>query len=321
MKNKPILIVPGETESIFFEILFKSIRSNKFKSPLILITSIKILQAQMKRFKFKKKIRIIDLIYLKKNKLDNLKINLINIDNYISNKIKKNTINTNAYIKNCFDIAFKILKTNFSNKLLNGPINKSLFLNRKFPGMTEYISSKFNIKKNAMLIYNEDLSVCPLTTHLPLKLVSNKISRKLIKEKTILINDFFLKNRGFKPKIAVTGLNPHCESTLKFNEDDKILVPAIKTLRKNGYKIYGPFSADTIFLKQNRDKYNVILGMYHDQVLSPIKTLKEYNAINVTLGLPFYRVSPDHGPNKKMINKNLSNSISLTKSIKFLDQQ
>ena len=79
--------------------------------------------------------------------------------------------------------------------------------------------------------------------------------------------------------------------------------------------------ADTIFLKQNLKNYDVIIGMYHDQVLSPIKALKEYDAINITIGLPFYRLSPDHGPNKKMINKNLSNPISLIKALQFLDKR
>ena len=130
-----------------------------------------------------------------------------------------------------------------------------------------------------------------------------------------------MKYLGFKPKIGVVGLNPHCESILKINEDKKIVLPAIKHLKTKGLKIEGPFPADTIFLKQNRKKYNVILGMYHDQVLSPIKTLKEYDAINITLGLPFLRVSPDHGPNKKMINKNLSNPLSLFNAINFLDTQ
>ena len=168
-----------------------------------------------------------------------------------------------------------------------------------------------------MLIYNKDLSVCPLTTHLPIKLVSN-INKNLIK-KIELINNFYIDNFNFKPKIAVTGLNPHCESILKFNEDDKIIKPTIRSLKKLGYKVNGPFPADTIFLKQNRTKYNVILGMFHDQVLSPIKTLKEYDAINITLGLPFLRISPDHGPNETMINKNSSNPLSLIKSLKFLD--
>ena len=187
--------------------------------------------------------------------------------------------------------------------------------------MTEYISRKFNVSKNAMLIYNKEISVCPITTHLPLKLVPKKINLRLIKEKVYLINDFFRKNFGFKPKIAVTGLNPHCETILKFDEDKNIIKPAIKILKKKGYKINGPYPSDTIFLKQNRKKYDVIMGMYHDQVLSPIKTLKEYDAINITLGLPFYRVSPDHGPNEKMINKNSSNPLSLIKAIKFLDQR
>ena len=98
-----------------------------------------------------------------------------------------------------------------------------------------------------------------------------------------------------------------------------LLLTTLKEAEKK-INIRGPFPADTIFLKQNRKKYDVILGMYHDQVLAPIKILKEYNAINITLGLPFIRVSPDHGPNKNMINKNLSNPLSLIKSIKFLDK-
>ena len=172
-----------------------------------------------------------------------------------------------------------------------------------------------------MLIYNKDLSVCPITTHLPLKLVAKTISQKLIFEKTELIYQFYKKNLGYKPKIAVTGLNPHCESILNLNEDKLIVSPAIKTLKKLGYNVNGPFSADTIFLKQNRKKYDVIVGMYHDQVLSPFKTLFEYNAFNITLGLPFLRVSPDHGPNEKMIGKNLSNPLSLIKAIKFLEKR
>ena len=144
--------------------------------------------------------------------------------------------------------------------------------------------------------------------------------KTLIKEKIVLINEFYVKNIGYKPKIAVTGLNPHCESILKLSEEKKTISPAIRSLKKKGFKIYGPYPADTIFLKQNRKKYDVILGMYHDQVLTPMKTLFEYDAINITLGLPFIRVSPDHGPNEEMIGKNLSNPASLIHAINFLDK-
>ena len=171
-----------------------------------------------------------------------------------------------------------------------------------------------------MLIYNKDLSVCPLTTHLPLKKVSKKISKNLIREKIKLIDKFYKNYFNKKPKMVITGLNPHCESIDAFNEDEKIIKPTVKDLIKRKFKVSGPYPADTIFLKKNRRKFDVILGMYHDQVLAPIKTLFEYDAINITLGLPFLRVSPDHGPNEKMMGKNVSNPLSLYKAISFLEK-
>jgi len=170
-----------------------------------------------------------------------------------------------------------------------------------------------------MIIYNKNLSVCPLTTHLPIKYVDKKINRLEIINKVKIINNFWKKEFNKKVKIGVTGLNPHCESIDSFNEDKKIILPAIKKLKKLKYNIEGPLAADTIFLKDNRQKFDLIMGMYHDQVLTPIKTLYEYDAINITIGLPFIRVSPDHGPNESMLGKNKSNPLSLLNSIKFLD--
>ena len=125
---------------------------------------------------------------------------------------------------------------------------------------------------------------------------------------------------GFKPKIAVLGINPHCESIEKYNEDEKIIKPTIKYLARKKINIKGPYSADTAFLKKNRRNFDVIIGMYHDQVLTPIKTIYEYDAINLTLGLPFLRVSPDHGPNQKMLGQNKSNPLSLIRAIEFLEK-
>ena len=311
MKIKPIIIVAGDPKSIFFEIFIKCLKSQKFRSPLILISSIKILKSQMIKLGYKRKIKKLNFKELKKEKLNNEFINIIDISHE----------NDNDYINNCFKMAFKILRNNFTNELINGPIDKSTFLNKKYLGITEFISQNFNRNKTAMLIYNKDLSVCPITTHLPIKLVTQKINQKIIREKIILINDFYKKEFKVKPKIGVTGLNPHCETISKINEDKKIVLPAINFMKKRKFNVRGPFPADTIFLKQNRAKFDVIIGMYHDQVLTPIKTLKEYDAINITLGLPFYRISPDHGPNNKMINKNLSNPSSLLKSISFLDKR
>ena len=171
-----------------------------------------------------------------------------------------------------------------------------------------------------MLIYNKNLSVCPITTHLPLKLVVKKINKKIIYEKIFLINEFYKKTLGYKPKFSVLGLNPHCESIHKYNEDEMIIKPTVQYLSKLGLNIKGPYPADTIFMKNNRKNFNVIVGMYHDQVLTPMKTLFEYDAINITLGLPFTRISPDHGPNEIMLGKNQSNPKSLMEAIKFLDK-
>ena len=321
MKSKPILIVPGEPNSIFFEIFFKSLKNKKYKSPLILICCKKNLEQQMKKFNFKKNLRFLRIDNLKEIKLDNKKINIINIELKKFKNIKMNFQFNAKYISKTFEVAFKLLKDKFTNKLLNGPINKKEFLNKKYLGVTEYIVSKFKQKKFAMLIYNKKLSVCPLTTHLPLKLVSKKVTKKLVEEKIKVIDSFFKKNFNLKPKIGVTGLNPHCESILSFNEDEKVVSQAIKSSKKKSINVDGPFPADTIFLKKNRVKYNVILGMYHDQVLTPAKTLFEYDAINITMGLPFLRVSPDHGPNLKMVGKNKSNPTSLIKALSFLDQK
>ena len=321
MNYKPIIIVAGEPNSIFFEIFFKALKTERFKSPILLIASIDILKLQMKKLRFKKKIKLLTLHEIQKTKLDNRSINLISI-RYSQNKpFEKLSSKSNDYIKLSFDLALKIIKKKITNKFINGPVSKKFFLKNKFLGITEYLAHKTKTKKYAMLIYNKNLSVSPITTHLPLKHVSKNISKNLILEKVKLINIFFKENLKKKPDIAITGLNPHCESIDMFNEDQKILKPVIKYLLKLKYKVSGPFAADTIFLKKNRKKFDVIIGMYHDQVLTPLKTLYEYDAINITLGLPFIRVSPDHGPNERMLGKNLSNPLSLIRAIKFLDSQ
>ena len=319
-KYKPIIIVFGEPNSIFLEILFKSLHK-KILSPIILIGSKKILEFHMKKFNFKKKILDLNSDKIENHYLSNKTINLIDIHYNFKNKFeKKISNNSKKYIEKSFRIAFDLIKKGISNKLINGPISKKNFLNKKYLGMTEYISKQFKVKNQAMLIYNKKLSVCPVTTHLPIKSVSSQISKNKIIEKSKLINDFYKKNFNKKPKIAVIGLNPHCESIHNYNEDEKIVKPAVNYLKKKNYLVFGPFSADTMFLLQNRSKFDVILGMYHDQVLTPIKTLMEYDAINITLGLPFIRISPDHGPNEKMLGKNISNPLSLMRAISFLDK-
>ena len=320
MKNyKPIIIVAGEPNSIFFEIFFKIIKNNKFKSPIILIASKSLLNKNLKFFKTK--ININEIEYSKKKSIK-MKLNTINLIDvrYDQNKIfEKISEKSNNYIKKSFEIALEILDTKITNKFINGPISKKYFLRKNFTGITEYLAKKTNSKNVSMIIYNKLLSVSPLTTHLPVKYIAKKITKSKIINNVKTINSFWVKHFKKKPRFAITGLNPHCESIDKFNEDDKIIRPSIKFLKKHRYNVLGPFPADTLFLKNNRKKFDIVIGMYHDQVLTPAKTLFEYDAINITAGLPFIRVSPDHGPNEQMLGMNKSNSLSLLRSIQFLD--
>ena len=203
--------------------------------------------------------------------------------------------------------------------LINGPISKKNFLKGKFNGVTEFLAFKTRSLNEVMLIFNKDLSVSPITTHLPINKVSQNIKKKLIISKIMRINEFYKKFLGFKPSIAVTGLNPHCETFAGKNIEKTEILPAIMFLKKRGVKVSGPFSADTIFLKKNREKFNVIVGMYHDQVLAPIKTIFGFDAINITIGLPFIRITPDHGPNYEMFGLNKSKPDSLIQAFKFLN--
>ncbi len=320
MNFKPIIIVCGEPNSVFSELLAKSLKKYRSKKPIVLIGSLSLIAHQLKSLKsnigFNSVVLQDGLLKdIKKNKINfiDVKYNFSKIYEPISSK-------SNKYISKCFHTAFEIIKKNKISGLINGPISKKYFLKKRYPGITEYISDKFNISNFAMLIFNKNLSVCPITTHLPLAKVSKKIKKVEIVLKTKLIKDFFKKNFSKDPKIAITGLNPHCENFYNVSEEKRIISPAIKILKKDKIKIFGPYPADTIFLTQNIKRFDVVVGMYHDQVLAPIKSLYGFDAINITLGLPFIRISPDHGPNFEMIGKNKSNPQSLIDAIKFLDR-
>ena len=309
--SKPILVIAGDTKSVFLEIFFKSFK--KSKRNLILIVNKDILVFNIRLLNLKLQINEIrtDDIYNK-----NLKKNFINFIN-----VSFNTDKENKYIEKCFDIALKLIQKDKKIQLINGPINKKNFLANKFVGITEYLASKTKCKnKEVMLIYNTNLSVSPLTTHIPVKKIHLNISKIKIINHVKKINNFYLKTHKKKPKIAITGLNPHCESNFKSSEEERIIIPTIKDLVKKKYSVSGPYPADTIFLRKNYKKFDTIIGMYHDQVLAPIKSIYNFKAINITLGLPFLRVSPDHGPNTEMFGKNLSDPTSLLEALKFLNK-
>ncbi len=303
MKN--ICIVAGEPDSINSEIIAKSWLKLKIadRKKLIIIGNYNLIKLQLKKLKYK---------------IDLEKTNILN--QTIKNKLriydisfKKNKLS--KYIKDSLNKAHELAIKGKIKGFINCAIDKSNL--PKQNGVTEYLSSKNknNSFKN-MLIYNEKISVVPLTTHIELKKVSNKLNKKFIIKKIKDLEINYRKLFKKKAKIAILGLNPHNNEYKKNSEEVTKIIPAINKLKKK-INIKGPFSADSFFSKQNFNKYDIIVGMYHDQVLIPFKTIFNFNAINITLGLNYLRISPDHGTGKDIIGKKIASSLSLIKSIKF----
>ena len=239
MNIKIILIALGEPNSTFSEVLFKYFCSIKFKKTnkkIVLVGCKDLLQRQMKKLRYKLTLNEISNIkYSKSNE-----INIINVDYKFKKIFNKITSQSNKYIKNCFDLSFKIIKKNKSIGFINGPISKKHFLKKKYPGITEYIARKTNSKNQVMLIYNEKLSVSPITTHIPIKNVNKNIKKKKIIINIMQINNFFINKLKKKPKIAVLGLNPHCETTDAISEEKFELMPAINYLKTRGLNKSAP---------------------------------------------------------------------------------
>ncbi len=322
MKNKPVVIVAGEPYSVFLEIFFKSLKNNKlknFKNPILLICSVKLAKEQMKKLKYNFNIKEILLDDIPNIKNEKNWINIFNINFKFKNCFDKISSNSSNYLHKCFTKALDITKKHKIDFLINGPISKKHFLKKKYPGMTEYFAAKTGNRNNeVMLILGKELSVSPITTHLPLRKIFKMITKKKIIQNTKIIDKFYRKYLKIKPNIAITGLNPHCESNETSSEENKILIPSIALLRKSNLNVSGPFPADTLFIKNNLKNFDVVIGMYHDQVLTPVKTIYEFKAINITLGLPFIRITPDHGPNNDMLGKNLSKPDSFIEAINFI---
>ena len=318
--KRPIIIILGEPNSISSEIFLKSLNYiKKTKLNFIIIGNYSLLekQANYLDFKINVKFKLSEI-----NSLENAKFNFINVDYKQSKPFNLKTNSSDTFVKQCFEHAVILLKKKLAIGLINLPINKSKFTKNKYKGITEYIADKTNNRnKENMLLFNENFSVLPLTTHIPLKKVYKEISYKKIEKACKNINNFYLKTiKRKKFKIGILGLNPHNgENGYIGNEEKKIIIPAINKLKKK-YPIIGPLSPDTSFLQREKLQIDVLIGHYHDQILTTFKTKFDFNAINITIGLPFIRISPDHGIGTGIIGKGMANPKSFKKAVKFFSK-
>ncbi|MCF6197791.1 MAG: 4-hydroxythreonine-4-phosphate dehydrogenase PdxA [Hyphomicrobiaceae bacterium] len=223
-------------------------------------------------------------------------------------------------------IAVDLVQSKQVSSLVTTPINKHVLYQAgfEFPGHTEYLA-KLAMQGNepasrpVMMLVSSQLRTVPLTIHVPLADVPKMITKQIIEETAHIISADMKKYFGLSsPHIAVAGLNPHAgESGSMGKTEIEIIEPAICELKTQGLNISGPHPADTLFHAKARKNYDVVLGMYHDQALIPIKTLGFDEGVNTTLGLPFVRTSPDHGTAYDIAGKGLANPQSLMEAIKL----
>lgn len=214
--------------------------------------------------------------------------------------------------------AAQAVKDGFCDVLVTAPINKNNIQSEafNFPGHTEYLGEVWG-GNPLMFLVSDKLKVSMVTQHIPLQEVAKSINKKNIAQKIHALHDSLMKDYGVrKPKIAVLGLNPHSgDGGLLGTEEQEIIIPAIQSVFKKDILVYGPYAADSFFTPNNLKMFDAILGMYHDQVLTPFKTISFEDGVNYTASLPYVRTSPDHGVAYDIAGKGIADETSFREAI------
>ena len=308
----------GDLNGIGIEIILKTFKDNRmmdfctpiiFGSNKIVAQHKKILNIQESNF------NIINSI----KDVNSKKPNLLNI----SKEEVKLTIGAASKKSGKFSFdsitaACQALKNKEIDILVTAPINKSSIQEtvKNFIGHTEFLEGNFT-GDSLMIMISEFMKIAFVTGHIPLSEVHQNITTELIIKRAIQLNNSLIEDFGCShPKIAILGINPHAgENTLLGNEDKDIILPAIKKLKENKIMAFGPYPADSFFMPKNLTVFDGILSMYHDQGLTPFKTLSFQDGVNYTSGLNIIRTSPVHGTAYEIAGKGEANEQSFRSSV------
>lgn len=203
-----------------------------------------------------------------------------------------------------------------ASALTTGPIHKKALQDGagfRFPGHTEYLAHLAGVERVVMMLACPELRVVPVTIHIALDQVKAALTPELLRDTIRITHEALRRDFGISaPRIAIAGLNPHAGEGGAMGRDEiEMISPQIEAFRAEGIAITGPHSADTMFHARARDGYDAAIAMYHDQALIPIKTIDFAGGVNVTLGLPFIRTSPDHGTAFDIAGKGIADPTSL----------
>ncbi len=309
-----VAITIGDINGIGIKILLDLWKKDKLKK-FILFTDIKV----FKRYLIRKKIKI--------------DINLVNNNNginFIKGKFNIYTFNSISLEDNTYKslkFSYKYCKIKLCKGLITLPLRKDLIINKinkSFIGHTEYFEKLDKKSMSNMILFHNKIIISTITTHVPIKNIPNIISRnnylynKILNLNSTLKIDFNIK----KPKLILSGLNPHAGENGKIGDEDlKIILPIIKKLKSHNIDINGPISADSMLINKNLKKYDCYIFIYHDQALIPFKFISQFSGVNYTGNLDIIRTSPDHGTaydlvsSKHFSNKSLMNCYKLINRI------
>ena len=320
MSNEKIKvgITQGDINGIGYEIIFKA-----FADPAILEICTPVIYGSSKVAAYHRKALNLPNISLNNVRSGDdahpKRINMVNcLGDDIRVELGKATDISGEAAYLSLEKAVADMKKNAIDVLVTAPINKKNIQSDKFdfPGHTEYLASSFN-GEPLMLLISDKLRVGVVTGHIPLKYVSGAITKERILDKLRILNktlksDFVIR----KPRIAVLGLNPHAgDDGLLGSEENDIIIPALEEARKEKIFAFGPYPADGLFGSDGFTKFDAVLAMYHDQGLTPFKTLAFNSGVNYTAGLSIIRTSPDHGTAFEIAGQNNANEESFLAAI------
>ncbi len=317
--NIRVGVTIGDFNGIGMEVIIKTFLDVRILENIIPIVYG---SAQIASF-YRKELEINDFGF---NKISNTseaqenKVNLIHLwEEEIAVEMGKSTEIAGRYAFKSLEAATEDLAAGKIDVLVTAPINKKNIQSDKFdfPGHTEYLTNYSNADDSLMLMVLNDLRVGTITNHLPLKDVSEVLTKELICRKIEILQSSLQKDFGIKkPKIAILGLNPHAgEDGMLGTEEKEVIFPAIEAMQEKGVIVYGPYPSDGFFGSSSFKKFDGILATYHDQGLTPFKTLVAGAGVNFTAGLPIVRTSPDHGTGYDITGKGIASEESFRNAI------
>jgi 4-hydroxythreonine-4-phosphate dehydrogenase len=316
MKNSVIGLTMGDPGGIGPEVIAKNFRSVPSRKAVYLVIGSKNpFERLRKRLRFAPFHEVRSWKEIKKGKLNFWDTGSGAFD---AGKVSRRN---GAQALKALEFAAKAAAQGRMQALVTAPLNKTSMrlVAPGFHGHTEFLAKTARVKQFAMMFVGPRLKVTLVTIHEPVRKVSALITKNRVLEKILLTDRFMKKHfRVRKPKLAVCALNPHGRET--GHEDEAQIRPAVQAAKRRGIEAFGPLSADQLFYDAYEGRYDAVISMYHDQGLAPFKMIAFRDGVNVTLGLPFVRTSPDHGTAFDIAYQNKAEAISFRSALRLAEK-